>query len=324
MAAHATSTSRTDIPRYAELPFHEAIRGRVSWGVFGNDDNLGTLNFIDTEAVLRGVASVREGSRFNLSLPLDLPNPPLSARLASGPEMERRFVHHRIKLRTTINDDYLDNYFLQSSTQIDGLRHVGAHGPVYYSGISEEMLLETDRLGVSHIAEAGLATRGVLVDVSRLGPELGWQPSEPISVETLMSVLQREDVELLPGDALLLRTGYLEAYLQADPAERVAMAEGTTSPGLAAEEAMASWLWNKGVAAVGADNPGVEVMPGQKGEFLHRRLITGLGMTFIEWLDLEALSRHSASIQSYDCLFVAVPLNLKMASGSPANALGIR
>jgi hypothetical protein len=123
------TTSGTVVPRYADLPFHEAIHGRVSWGVFGDEDDLGTLNFVDTEAVLRGIASVRDGRRFNLSLPLDLPDPPLSARLASGPEVERRFVHHRIKLRPTINDDYLDSYFLQSSTQIDGLRHVGARGP---------------------------------------------------------------------------------------------------------------------------------------------------------------------------------------------------
>jgi kynurenine formamidase len=173
------------------------------------------------------------------------------------------------------------------------------------------------------VAAAGLATRGVLVDVSGLGPEFGWEPHEPISVELLMSVLQRENIDLLPGDALLLRTGYLEAYLQADQTQRAAMAEGEAAPGLAAGESMASWLWDQGVAVVGADNPGVEVIPGQKGEFLHRRLITGLGMTFIEWLDLEGLARQSASRHTYDCLFVAVPLNLRKAAGSPANALGI-
>jgi kynurenine formamidase len=316
------STPR-DVPHYGDLAYHDAIGGRVSWGVFGDEDDLGTLNFVDAAAVLRGVGSVRLGRRFNLSLPLDIPDPPLSARLSSGPELERRFVHHRIKLRPTINDDYLDQYFLQSSTQIDALRHVGARGPVYYGGVTEEDLSETDRLGVSHIADCGLVTRGVLADVGHLGEDLGWRPTEPISPELLAGVLDREGVQLQQGDALLVRTGYLADYLAADPERRATLSEGAASAGLAADESMASWLWDQRVAVVGADNPGVEVIPGEKGQFLHRRLITGLGMPLVEWLDLEELASAFAAERRYDCLLVAVPLNLKRAAGSPANAIAV-
>src|SRR5258708_19439022 len=43
------------------------------WGDFGPEDQLGRINFIGPEQVRKGVAEVREGKCFCLSLPLDLP-----------------------------------------------------------------------------------------------------------------------------------------------------------------------------------------------------------------------------------------------------------
>ena len=44
-----------------------------TWGDFGADDQLGRLNLLTPEKVRQGVAEVREGRVFCLSLPLDLP-----------------------------------------------------------------------------------------------------------------------------------------------------------------------------------------------------------------------------------------------------------
>jgi kynurenine formamidase len=140
----------------------------------------------------------------------------------------------------------------------------------------------------------------------------------------LADVIDRQGTQLCSGDALLVRTGYLEDYLVADRDRRAVLSEGAASAGLAADGSMASWLWDSGVACVGADNPGVEVIPGEKGKFLHRLLITGLGMPLLEWLDLEELAGACAAEQTYDCLFVSVPLNLRRAAGSPANAVAVR
>ena len=49
---------------------------RVSnWGRWGDDDQRGTLNFITPEAVRRGVAAVRRGISFSLSIPYDEEGP---------------------------------------------------------------------------------------------------------------------------------------------------------------------------------------------------------------------------------------------------------
>ena len=43
-----------------------------NWGVFGADDEIGTLNYLTPDAVLRGVATATRGQVHQLSLPLNL------------------------------------------------------------------------------------------------------------------------------------------------------------------------------------------------------------------------------------------------------------
>ncbi len=42
-----------------------------NWGEFGANDQRGRMNLVDRAKVLQGVAEVREGITFCLSLPLD-------------------------------------------------------------------------------------------------------------------------------------------------------------------------------------------------------------------------------------------------------------
>jgi hypothetical protein len=44
-----------------------------NWGEFGENDEAGRLNLITPRKVLEGIAEVREGRTFCLSLPLDYP-----------------------------------------------------------------------------------------------------------------------------------------------------------------------------------------------------------------------------------------------------------
>ena len=44
-----------------------------NWGEFGPDDQRGRMNYVTREKVLQGIAEVKEGLTFCLSLPLDYP-----------------------------------------------------------------------------------------------------------------------------------------------------------------------------------------------------------------------------------------------------------
>ena len=85
-----------------------------NWGDFGADDQLGRLNLLTPEKVLQGVAEVKEGLTFCLTLPLDYPggnvlnprrNPPLLAPTHARRHAElqlpdeRRSEAHRRLLR---------------------------------------------------------------------------------------------------------------------------------------------------------------------------------------------------------------------------------
>ena len=104
------------------LTYDEMLRRRdapagSSWGLFGAGDEVGSLNFTNPERVLAASRAVRKGAAFNLELPLDAFEAPLFKHrrnpthtiFSNGP-------HHR--------DDYLDAFYPQASSQIDGLRHM--------------------------------------------------------------------------------------------------------------------------------------------------------------------------------------------------------
>lgn len=312
-----------EYPPYRELPVADPIAARHAWGVFGEGDELGRVNLLTPERVATGAREVRSGALFNLCLPLTLPDPPW----VEGREQLR---HEIFSIDRNAQDDRLQNFYLQASTQWDGLRHVRARELGFYGGRQEDRAgPQGDELGIEKWAEHGLAGRGVLIDVARhrrnAGSPLHPREGTPITVEMLEETLAAQGASLEVGDLCLLRTGYLEAYLAAGPRERESFSVDRDCPGLHAGEEMAEYLWDQGVVAIAADNPAVEVVPGspQAGS-LHRRLIPLLGFVLGEFFDLEALSEDCARDGRYTCFVVGVPLNLPGGVGSPGNAIALK
>ena len=87
---------------------------------------------------------------------------------------------------------------------------------------------------------------------------------------------------------------------------------------------MAELLWDGGIAAVAADNPGVEAAPGRRGSgSLHRRALALLGMPFGELFDFDALDAALRAQDRSSFLFMAVPLNIPGGVGSTGNAVAM-
>lgn len=308
----------TALPAYAELPRLDDIGANHSWGVFGPDDELGTLNLLDADAVRHATGLVRTGERVGLSLELDQPDPPLFRR--------EPFRHTVTKLGGSMWDDRLDNFFPQGSTQWDGFRHhrVRRHG--FYGGVTDDPSVGNRRLSIHHWA-SGIIGRGVLLDVAAHLGGAGYDPlaERSITADDLRATAQAQGVELRPGDVLCVRTGWLAAYRGLDPAARAAIAEkkaGLFSTGLAADEAIAELLWDWRIAAITADNPAVEVTPGDPAVgSLHRRVLGMLGIPLGELFDFDGLADRLSGRTEF--LFVSVPLSLVGGLGSPGNAVAI-
>jgi len=322
MMGPATLTTRdAEAVEFDQLPQLADLGLRHAWDVFGRGDDLGTLNLLTPERVLAAAGLVRTGETIPLGLPVTEPDPPLWGREA---------VTHTIYRsdRNTV-DDRLDSFYLQGSSQWDGLRHVQCREFGFYGGCLDEPAPGRGRLGIEHWAERGIAGRGVLLDVARFlgarGTPLDALAPRAVEAETLAACAAEQDVEIRAGDILCVRLGWTEAYRALGPSERQEYATRTQFAGLAAGEETARFLWNAHIAAIACDNPAVEVAPGdpQQGS-LHRRLLPLLGFALGELFDFEQLARLCAADSRYEFLFVAAPLNVPGGVGSPANATALR
>jgi kynurenine formamidase len=310
------------LPAYRDLPRIAELGARHAWQAFEAGDEIGRIGLLDAAAACRGAREVRRGAIFNLCLPLSLPDPPLTPR-------RRQYTHHVGALGRNVQDDYLTDFFLQASSQWDGLRHVRAREFGFFGGRGTPGEPSDVGLGIDKWAEHGIVGRGVLADVQRHLTRQG-RPLRPgvgtaITATDLREVLRAQGATLERGDVLIVRTGFVEAYLQAQPDERQRWATETDCPGLHAGEEMAEFLWDAGVAAIAADNPAVEVIPGDVGAgSLHRRLIPLLGFALGELFHVGPLAADCAADGRYACMFAAAPLNVPGAVGSPANAIAVK
>ena len=267
-----------------------------TWGDWGDDDQLGRLNLITPKKVLEGVAEVKEGLSFCLSLPLDVPGgnvlnprrlPPVLS--PTGDENGWRFNF----LTNTLNPLFMDVasddrviLTLQYSTQWDTLAHVGgmfdADGdgvpePLYYNGFkagSDIVGPQPDagrdgcghmsyahKLGVENMAAKAIQGRAVMVDLEK---HYG-RDHKYVNYDDFRRVLEADKVVVEPGDMLLLYTGFTDEIVKMgkkiDPPRCHAMCcvlDGR-------DKRLLQWITDSHIAALIADNYGVEAVPARPG-----------------------------------------------------------
>lgn len=315
------------LPRYDELPVRDGAPARSSWGVFGDDDQVGTINLLGPAEVLGAARLVRRGTVFSLNWDLELPDPPLSGR---------RALTHTIYRDDVGTDDYYDCFYTQRSSQWDSLCHIRHPEHGFYNGCPPEQVTGKpgSRNGIDNWAKRGIAGRFILADVARAreqaGRPLDQKAAEGIPPEEIEAVLTASGVSPRQGDILLLRSGWISWY-EAASAEDRHYAAGPPgeigTPGLAHQESVAQWLWDQHFAAVVTDGPALEMLPVDASSldtFLHIRLIALLGLAIGEIFQLDELAADCAADGVYEGMFVAAPLNKVGGSGSPANAIAIK
>lgn len=314
------------VPRFADLPVRPDAPADSSWGVFGDDDELGTLNFLSAGGVIEAAKLVKKGSIFRLDQPVGYASPPLFERSPVG--------HTRLSRRPYRNDDKLDDFNTQEGSQWDGLSHVGLPDiESYYNGVKAEDIgpdSEKKRLGI-HLWADKFVGRGLLLDLVSLREEQG-NPLNPLAaeeyvLEDLDAAVSRQGVEITTGTILLVRTGWLPAYLGASSESKQVMStrEGLESCGLEPTRRVAEWLWDHRIAAIAFDCPAAETWPWdmERGP-LHHRTLGLLGLPLGEQFNLEPLAADCAADGVWDGMLVSSPLHLLGGIASPPNAVLIK
>jgi kynurenine formamidase len=313
-------------PRYCELPVDPKHPPGSSWGVFGADDEVGTLNRQTPGRIRHAATLVHRGVVFPLNWALEQPHPPLFSR--------QPIIHSLIDLKPHGLDDRYDSFFPQLSSQWDGLSHVEHPRFGFYNGASraEVTARPPRRLGIDIWARRGIAARFVLADVERFRREhparaRAW--FDPADADEIEAILDWQRVEIKDGDVLLLRFGWIRWYEGLDEEKKADLAstDAFTAPGLRAADSTAAWLWDRGFSAIAADCPALEAMPFNEYEedgYLHYRLVVLLGFAIGELFALDELAADCQRDGVYEGLFVSAPLNKRGGCGSPANALALK
>ena len=326
-AKRAPSAPRENLPSYDQLPVRAGAPAGSAWGVFGDQDEVGTINLLTPARVRAAKESIRSGKTFALNLPIDVPNPPLFTRQA-----HRHTIKNFGGAMEFVLDDYLDNFYPQASSQWDALCHVMHPVLGAYNGVPKNEITGRGgkRLGIDNLARRGIAGRGVLADIARyhdsIGKSVDCSKAESIPLEDLEATLARQKSPLRNGDILLIRTGWTQFYYGLSDSAKEELARETVVPGIEGSDRVARWLWNHHLAAVASDSPALEALPKPEGnaEFLHFHMLAFFGMPIGEMWNLEELAADCAADKQYDFFITSAPLNVPGGVGSPPNALAIK
>jgi len=314
------------LPDFDQLPVNSNHPPHSAWGVFGDDDQIGTLNLLTPERVAAAARLVQQGHVFALNWELEQPSPPLFNRAALCHTINRR--------RTNVFDDLYENFNPQSSSQWDGLTHFGHRLYGFYNGVTEAQVtgVAETRNGIEHWARRGIAGRGVLIDFPRFAAQHGiaFTPGERygITATQLQAAADWQSIRFQPGDILLLRTGWIEWYGALNEEQKTCLAQpgALLAGGLEQCEDSLRFLWNNHFAAIAGDNPSFEAYPPVDPEegLMHGTIIGLWGMPIGEMFRLDLLAEDCAADRRYEVFFTSAPLNKLGGVASPPNALAIK
>jgi len=190
---------------------------------------------------------------------------------------------------------------MHSGTHIDALCHMARNGKLYRDVDAAEIASHAGykKYGAEEIPI--FVKRAVLLDV------VGYKGVDPlparyeITPEDLEATAKWEGVEIRPGDAILVRTGYSK-FFTTDKEKYLHDFAGIN-------EASASWIIKKSPSLFGIDNLAMAV---PKPFNVHLMFLVDNGIHVMKSLYLEELARD----RQYESILVVTPLKVIGATGS--------
>lgn len=301
-----------------------------NWGKWGDDDEVGSLNYLGPEQVLAAVRLVKSGKLFTLQ------------RLIGDPKGDPVWPGRTPAERTQVFDEsswdgddapqfpgglhYADdkiNAFLQGSTQYDGLGHVWYGGKIWNGYDARTTVGGLDKASVEAIGQRGVVGRGVLLDMARFRGKDNLEAAETFTHQDLLECAKAQGTTIDKRDILVIRTNFLKLFFELGDK----FYEGFCEPGLVYSPELVQWFQDMEIPNLVTDTIANEITvdPNNGAALvLHNALMRNLGVTLTEIADLEKLAADCADDGQYDFLYVAAPLKIALGSGSPVNPVAIK
>jgi kynurenine formamidase len=303
----------------------------TNWGKWGDDDEVGALNYLGPEQVLAAVKLVSAGKVFTLQ------------RLIGDPKGDPVWPGRTPAVRTQVldesdwdeggkgaafpgglhyADDKIDAY-LQGSTQYDALGHLWYDGKIWNGYDARTTVGGLDKASVLPIAERGVVGRAVLLDMARFRGKDNLDKGETFTHEDLLACAEAQGTSIEKRDILIVRTNFLKLFHE----QGDAFYEGFNEPGLVYSPELVRWFQDMEIPNLVTDTIANEVTTDPNtgvSLVLHSALMRNLGVTLTEIADLEQLAADCADDGRYAFLYVAAPLKVAQAAGTPVNPVVIK
>ena len=298
------------------------IPARSPWGP---TDEIGRLNAITPESRRAALKGVDPTTVFDIGIELFVGMPSWAA--AGDPSFHIWMTHtpagtvvDNVMNKTREQNESVGysgdaiSMYTHCGTHLDTLCHFARNGRIW-NGFSA-----AEHLGSRHWLKCGadklppIIARGIMLDVpAALG--LGMLPQgHGVSVDEVKLTAERQGTRLREGDVVLVRTGRMALYPDWDGFMK-------DSPGITL--ATAKYLVEQGGAILlGADNLSVEQAPSpDPGNWVpvHCYCFLEVGVPLLEFAYLEDLSASHV----YEFCFVASPLKIRGATGTPVRPLAM-
>jgi kynurenine formamidase len=313
-----TEDSTTPEPTAEEI--EQFFASMSNWGRWGEDDVKGALNFISPAKVREAAALVTEGVRFTLSRiisfapnvdPGEYPVPPMhfmdSINVGGGGD------------RLGSVTDWASFKLHGSPTHLDAHSHIFWQRQIYNGQSSSEIDIQGARVGGVDVAHDGFISRAVLLDIPKVRGIPYLTDADGVTAADLDAAEKVAGVQLGEGDIALVRTGHGLARLEKSGSDF------ERSTGLL--PSCLPWIHERSLSVLATDSSG-DVRPGRRGMRgiyapVHAVCLVAMGMFVIDNCDLDVLARECEQRGRWEVCFVAAPLRMEHATGSPMNPIAI-
>jgi kynurenine formamidase len=267
---------------------------------WGPDDQKGALNHITPANTLAASKLVKRGKAIRMGIETNSKTPAFAPRsfaitvLTPGQEYGGSLGD----TKTNYNDDIIMGW-VGIGSQLDGLGHIGIDG-MYYNCLKGNEIVSAGglkKLGIEQVP--AVATRGVILDMVGLTGKNPVPEGTAFNRKEIEAALKRQNLAPInKGDVVIFYTGWTQLIGKDDKRY------GSVEPGLGVEGA--NYLASLGVAMVGADTWGLEVIPfeNEKNVFhVHQILLTINGVYILENVNAEEAVKDGV----YEGLFTLGP-----------------
>ena len=141
---------------------------------------------------------------------------------------------------------------------------------LYYNNLQHEQIPDpahSEKNGIHNWTKrGGIVGRGVLIDYVAYAAKhkISYSPvtRHEITVQDIEAIAKDQGVEFHPADILIIRSGWVKWYNEANDEERLKGArDGHEHAGMQGSKESVEWLWNHHFAAVAGDAIAFEAWP---------------------------------------------------------------